>query len=266
MIDIALATKLVLTASIVVTASKVTERAGALIGALVVTLPVTVWPAFLFLSLDHDTAFLAAAALTALAANSVTAIFMFVFVVVARRRGLAASLAAALVVWVGIVFAVRAVDWTYATAGLFSFFAFSTCILAARPYRYARMPPFAPRWYDVPLRTTLVCALMAAVLVIGSWAGPIATGIVAAFPISVTSTMLILFPRIGGLPTAAVVANGLWGVAGCAAGLAALHLSFEPLGKVPSLALGLGVPITWNLIVWLVNRYRAKLRTALLTR
>lgn len=45
-----LALKLVLTAGIVVTASVVVERAG----ALVVTLPVTVWPAYVFLSLDHD--------------------------------------------------------------------------------------------------------------------------------------------------------------------------------------------------------------------
>jgi len=56
---LALAVKLVLTAGIVVTASFVTEYAGPLIGALVVTLPVTVWPAYVFLSLDHDAAFIA---------------------------------------------------------------------------------------------------------------------------------------------------------------------------------------------------------------
>ena len=46
---LSLALKLLLTAGIVVTASVIVERAGPLIGALVVTLPVTVWPAYVFL-------------------------------------------------------------------------------------------------------------------------------------------------------------------------------------------------------------------------
>ena len=260
-IDLAFVTKLVATATIVVTASMVTERAGALIGALVVTLPVTVWPAFLFLSLDHDAAFLAAGAAAGLAINSVTAIFMLVFVVLARKVVLVVSLAAALALWVALAFAVRAIDWTFTTAGLFTLVAFPSCIFATWRFRTAPMPPFAPRWYDVPLRTTLVCALMATVLVVGNWAGPVATGIVAVFPISTASTMLILFPRIGGAATAAVIANGLWGIAGISGGLAALHLAVGPFGKAPALALALAVPITWNLLVWLVSRRRVKART-----
>ena len=59
---LSLGLKLVLTAGIVVSASVVVERAGPLIGALVVTLPVTVWPAYVFLSLDHDANYLAASA------------------------------------------------------------------------------------------------------------------------------------------------------------------------------------------------------------
>ena len=69
---LALAVKLVLTAGIVVTASFVTERAGPLIGALVVTLPVTVWPAYVFLSLDHDATFIAASVVGGLAMNAVS--------------------------------------------------------------------------------------------------------------------------------------------------------------------------------------------------
>ena len=91
-----LAVELALTAGIVVTASVVTERAGPLIGALVMTLPVTVWPAYLFLALDHDKAFLAESAVGGLAVNSVNGIFMVVYAALARRRSLAISL---LVAW-----------------------------------------------------------------------------------------------------------------------------------------------------------------------
>jgi len=64
--------KLVLTAGIVVSASVMVERVGPLIGALVVTLPVTVWPAYVFLSLDHDATYVAASAQSGLAVNAVT--------------------------------------------------------------------------------------------------------------------------------------------------------------------------------------------------
>ena len=106
----------------------------------------------------------------------------------------------------------------------------------------------------MPVRTVLVCSLMAAVLIIGNWAGPVATGMIAVFPISTTCTMLILQPRIGGPATAAVVANGIWGMAGISGGLTALHLAVEGLGIVPALTLALAVPVTWNLSVWISGR------------
>ena len=67
------------------------------------------------------------------------------------------------------------------------------------------------------------------------------------------STMLIPQPRIGGRATAAVIANGLFGLAGLAVGLTALYVSIKPLGIVPALALALIVPVTWNLTVWVVR-------------
>jgi hypothetical protein len=115
------------------------------------------------------------------------------------------------------------------------------------------MPLKVRKWYDVPLRTLLVCALMGTVLVISNVVGPVATGFVAVFPISTTSTMLILQPRIGGRASAAVIANGLFGLAGIGAGLTALYISLKPLGIVPALVLALIVPVTWNLTVWAVR-------------
>jgi hypothetical protein len=103
------------------------------------------------------------------------------------------------------------------------------------------------------LRTLLVCALMGTVLVISNVVGPVATGFVAVFPISTASTMLILQPRIGGPASAAVITNGLFGLAGIGAGLIALHFSIAPLGIIPALVLLLAVPVTWNLTVWAVR-------------
>ena len=109
------------------------------------------------------------------------------------------------------------------------------------------MPTTVRKWYDVPLRTLLVCLLMATILLISNLVGPLATGFVAVFPISTTSTMLILHQRIGGPVTAAVVANGIWGLVGLSIGLSALHYSILPTGPVLALTLALAIPVTWNL-------------------
>src|SRR3972149_4839670 len=138
---LALAIKLVLTAGIVVTASFVTERAGPLIGALVVTLPVTVWPAYVFLSLDHDAAYVAASAQSGVAVTAVSAVFMLVYVVLAQRRGLLASLVAAAACWVGLAFLVRSVAWSAGAAGLLNLVAYAACTAPSRPLSPSPRPP-----------------------------------------------------------------------------------------------------------------------------
>ncbi len=258
---LSLALKLVLTAGIVVSASVVVERAGPLIGALVVTLPVTVWPAYVFLSLDHDAGYVAASALAGLAVNAVSAVFMLVYLVLAQSRGLALSLAAAVGCWIALAWLVRSLPWGAPGAALLNLLAYGACLAASRRYREARVPRLARQWYELPLRTALVCALMGAVLGLSVWAGPAATGMLAVYPISTTSTMLVLHARIGGRASAAVVANGLWGMLGIALGLFALSQTIVPLGAPAALALALALPVGWNLSVWLV-RHRAARRTA----
>ena len=54
--------------------------------------------------------------------------------------------------------------------------------------------------------------------------GPRSRGIIALFPVVFTSLMLILQPRIGGPATAAVIANGLWGLIGFGIAIVVLHL------------------------------------------
>jgi len=243
-----------LTAAIVVTASVVVERAGPLIGALVVTLPVTVWPAYVFLSLDHDAAFLAQSAQSALAINAVTAVFMLLYLVLAQRRGLLASLCIAIGCWIGLAMLVRSFAWSVGGAALLNLVAYGVCIALGNRYREAEVPRLGRQWYELPLRTLLVCSLMGVVLVLSTWAGPVATGILTVYPISTTCTMLILHPRIGGRATAAVISNGLWGLLGIGFGLYALRVAIEPLGVGTALALALAVPVCWNLSVYAARR------------
>lgn len=243
-----------MTAGVVVTASIVVERAGPLIGALVVTLPVTVWPAYLFLSLDHDAAYLAASAGAGLAVNAVSGVFMLLYLVLAQERGLALSLGAAVATWIVLAWLVRSYAWTLYSAGLLNLLVYPLCLALSRRYREVRAPRIVRLWYELPLRTALVCALMGAVLLLSQWGGAGTTGMLAVYPISTTCTMLILHARVGGRASAAVIANALWGLFGIALGLLALALTVLPWGAPLALALLLAVPVTWNLSVWFIRR------------
>jgi len=249
--------KLALTAGIVVTASIVVERAGPLIGALVAALPVTVWPAYVFLALDHDAAYVEAAARSGLAVNAVTGVFLFLYAALARRRGLLASVGAAVGAWVALALIVHAVEWTLATASLMNLIVYPVGLWLSRAMSAAQVPRLRRQWYDIPMRALLVCALMAAVLEASTFAGPAMTGVIAVYPISSTSLMLILHPRIGGPAAAAVIANSLWGLFGVGFGLMALGAGIGSLGAGLALAAALAIPIAWNLGVWLAHRRHA---------
>jgi hypothetical protein len=251
---LSLGLKLVLTAGIVVSASVVVERAGPLIGALVVTLPVTVWPAYVFLSLDHDAIYLAASAQSGLAVNAANGVFMLVYLVLAQTRGLIASLLAAVACWIGLAWLAHSLAWTLGGAALVNLVVFSACLKLSRRFREFQVPSARRQWYELPLRTALVCALMGSVLLLSNWAGPGATGMLSVYPISTSCTMLILHTRIGGRASAAVIANGLWGMLGIGGGLFALSRAILPLGTAPALALALAVPVSWNLSVWIARR------------
>ncbi len=246
--------KMLVTAGIVVAASLVAERTGPMIGSLVATLPVSAGPAFVFLSLDHDATFVAASALGGLLSTTGTILFVMVYAVLAQRHGMIASLLCAQATWFGFAFASRAVDWTLPRAILLAIVVFSICTALSRPLRHVPMPPPRRRWYDVPLRAGMVSALVLAVVTVSNVLGPYATGMLAAFPVVFTSLILILHPRAGGPPTAAVLAHSVVGMIGFALALTALHLAAVPLGSPLALTLALAICIGWNLTLFTIRR------------
>jgi hypothetical protein len=251
---LALATKMAITAAFVVLATATAERAGAFIGALVATLPIAAGPAYLFLALDHDATFIAAAALASLVINAVTAVFALVYAVTAQRRGLATSVAVALTVWTVLALLARSIEWTLTGAVLLNLVVIGMCIAIGRRFRDVPMPLMTRRWYDVPLRAAMAALLVTTVVGLSSQVGPTVTGILAVFPIVLTSLMLILQPRIGGRASAAVLANTISGLAGFSCCVLALHLAAVPLGSAAALTLALAVSVGANLLIWAARR------------
>ena len=142
-----------------------------------------------------------------------------------------------------------------AAAGiLFNAGVMAVCLPLAQRFRVAKMPLITRRWYDIPLRATLVATLVATWSRCRAWSARSISGIIALFPVVFSSLMLILQPRIGGPATAAVIANGLWGLIGFGIAIVVLHLVARQGNAPLALSLALATCVRWNLGLWFYGR------------
>jgi hypothetical protein len=248
--------RMAVAAAFVVTASFITERSGPVIGALIATLPFSAGPSYVFLSLDHDAAFIAQGALASLPINAATIFMGLTYVILAQRRNAVVSTGGAIAVWIGLAALARLIPWTLATGLVANLIAFAICIPLLRHFRHIKMPLITRRWYDIPLRAGLVATLVAVVTSLSGWVGPGLSGTIALFPVVFSSMMLILQPRIGGPATAAVIANSGWGLMGFGLAVAVLHLCALRFGSAAALSLALATCVSWNLGLWWIGRRR----------
>src|SRR5467141_3941024 len=242
--------RMAITAAFVVSASVITERSGPVIGALVATLPISAGPSYVFLALDHDAAFIAEGALASLPINAVTIFLGLTYVVLAQRRNALVSFSGAVLVWIALAALSRTVHWSLAGGLIANAVAYAICLPLLRRFRHVKMPLITRRWYDIPLRASLVATLVATVVTLSGWVGPTVSGIIALFPVVFTSMMLILHPRIGGPATAAVFANSGWGLMGLGIAIAVLHVAALQFGSAVGLSLALMVCVGWNVVLW----------------
>jgi hypothetical protein len=249
--------RMAVTAVFVVTASIITERSGPVIGALVATLPISAGPSYVFLALDHDAAFIAEGALASLPINAATIFLCLTYVVLAQRRNALVSTAAAVAVWITLASVIRSVQWSLAGGLIVNAIAYGICVPLLARYRHVKMPLITRRWYDIPLRASLVATLVATVVTVSGWGGPKVSGMIALFPAVFTSMMLILHPRIGGPATAAVVANSGWGMMGLGIAIAVLHVAALQFGSTIGLSLALTTCVSWNLGLWWNGRRKS---------
>lgn len=252
-----LALKMVVAATFVTVATVSAEKFGPAVGALVATLPVSAGPAYVFLALDHDAAFISQSALTSLSLNAATAIYAIVYVLLAQRQPFWICFPAAFAAWLTLAFVLGRVPWTTWSAVLLNIVVFPICFFISRPFRHVRMRPMKRRWYDFVVRAAMVALLVATVVTLSFYIGPAGTGVLAAFPVIYTSIMVLMHPRVGGPAAAAVLASAVPGLAGFGAAVLTLHLAAVPFGTPGALVLALAVSVVWNLTLYMRQRRRA---------
>lgn len=254
---LALALKMIVTAGFVITAAMVAERAGPALGALVATLPVAAGPAYFFVALDHDAQFISASAIGSILAHAATGWFSLAYIALAQRFGTLISVGGAIAVWFAVAFLLRSLPLSFLGAVGVNLATYAVCIVLTARYRHIEMRLFAPRWYDVPLRAVMVACLVAAVVGSSGRVGPTVTGLLAVYPIVMTSLMLIFQPRVGGRSASALIAHTMWGLVGFSAAVFTVHLATVPFGTWIGLILALAVSVVWNLALLGLRRRAA---------
>jgi hypothetical protein len=253
----ALTTKMAITALFVSVATIIAEKLGAVVGALVATLPVSAGPVYVFLALDHDPTFISASAVASLALNAATAVFVTVYVRMAQRRSLSISVSLAFTAWLATTLALASVHWTALSAFVLNLVVFTLCLWIVKPFRLVPMPLTIRPWYDFVVRAGMVTLLVGAVVTLSFRIGPTGSGVLAVFPVIYASIMVILHRRVGGPATAVVLANAVPGLAGFGAALLMLHLTAVSLGSALALIAALGVSVAWNASLYATRRQKS---------
>jgi hypothetical protein len=245
------------TALLVVSASAAAEVLGPFWGALIISLPVSAGPAYVFLSLQHHAGFVGAAALSSLATNAATGACLIGYAALTRRLPAPASLAAAVVVWLAGGLVIRHVAWTPFTATLLNLGVYGAGFIltqtvrdiAPAPSRSARQPRAV-----LAVRAIAVAMFVTAVVAVSAVLGPATTGIAAVFPVSLISLLVIVRARIGASAASLLAASALPPMLGFGLALLTLHLTIALTGVPAALCLALLVSLTWSAALLLLRR------------
>jgi hypothetical protein len=219
--------KLVLTPTLIATASLAGRRWGPSVGGWFVGLPLTSGPIAFFLALERGTGFAALVAVGALAGAFAEVAFCLAYTMLARRHGwIAASLASCVAFGVAAALLQR---WSLPFVALSVAVFVTLAVAVALMPRRATMPSApTPRW-DLPARMIVATALVLAITGAATTLGPRLSGVLGTFP--VYAAILTIFAHRTSPAAAVQVLRGLLiGLFAFAAFFVVLALSIERIG------------------------------------
>jgi hypothetical protein len=254
--------KVAITAATVVAASVAAERSGPVIGGVIVALPVSAGPGYVFLAQQASDAFIARSALYSLAMTAATALYLAVYVRIAPYLGTLASVAVSLLPWVVIAALLQRIELTWWSAVILNLAAFAFGLWLTRDSATVEAPPRRIAGLrDLLLRAVLAGSLVATVVTVSELIGPRLTGSAVTFPVVLTTLGLIMHHRYGGHAASRALRGALLAMPGFSACVLTLHLLAEPLGAPYALAAALAVSLAASALM-LLCEWAAKQRRA----
>jgi hypothetical protein len=246
--------KTLFTGMILLAASLAAERAGVLIAAIIVTLPLNAGPGFLFVALDTTPDFLARggqASFTAtLAVHTFTTAFAWAS---GRLKGFWLIWAVALVAWLVVSVPLVQFNITLTAAVILVACSFALShLLRDRRYDQGSAPTHAKR--QVGIRFLLVRALIGGSVVAltasaAKYLGPDLTGLGFAFPVMLTASAWMLYTAYGPTFAAATISNTRKGLISYVSFCFSLAVLPPLMGNMPAWFAAVGVSVVITLIL-----------------
>ena len=245
--------KLTLAPLLVAAATLVARKWGPRVGGLLLGLPLTTGPIFLFLTIDQGPRFAAVAAVGILFGLIGLSAFAVAYAAASSRTGWVAALASATGAFFAFSAAARRLGSDLVIAGLA---AWLVLVLAAsligRPeHGIARA---APPWWDLWVRMLAVAALTLTITAVAARLGPMLSGIVGTYPVAITVVLTFTHVQLGRNAALAMLRGNVLSWISFVSCFLAIGLSLDTLGTIPAIGLGVLAAVTTSVLVLWTDR------------
>lgn len=248
---LSVAVKVVFAATVVVTATAAAEKSGPMIAGLILAMPLSVGPTYVMLALTASPHFISVSAVSSMGANAAVALYVAVYVALARRVPMPVSLSLGLLTWFGAAWLQH--RWNPAPVPLLvvsTVFLGTAVLLTRHALAGRKLLAGAKRWYDLPLRALFVGLFAGTVVTVSHLIGPDWTGFLAAFPLVLTTSIVLMHPRVGAAATAAALATAIQGIFIYPLAFYLIHLFSEAWGVWWSFLAAIATIVAWAGLVY----------------
>ncbi len=234
------------TACVVIFIAWAAARFNPLVGGVLVGLPIVLGPAFFFITMEHEPAFVAASAAGALFSLTATQVFLATYVAVAGRLSAAGAMLTAAIAWAAAALPLALAPHPL-PAGLALFVAATVGFRIAirRFVPNEPSPGSANRWPLLILRGVAAGLLVGAVTLAAGWLGASLMGALLSFPVGFCTILLSLNLDHGAAIASRTAYAGLVGVSS----LAAFCLTVATMAGMTPPWIGFALSLTASLAV-----------------
>jgi hypothetical protein len=243
--------KLTLAPILVAAVTLIMRKWGAQVGGVLMGLPLTTAPIFLFLAIEQGPRFAARASVGILFGLIGLAAFAVAYAVSSSRVGWVGCLGFAVTSFLTFSVAAGRLGSDIVVAALSAWIALLLAASLIRKPRLRVAPP-PPPWWDVWVRMIAVAALTFVATTLAGRLGPVLSGIVGTFPVAITVVVMFTHIQLGRDAVAAILRGSVLSWFGFASCFLAIGLSIERLGILVSMSFGaVAAFVTSLLVLWL---------------
>ena len=254
--------KLTLAPLLVALATFVSRRWGPMIGGVVVGLPLSTGPIFLFLAIDQGIDFAKEACTGILIGLVGLAGFALSYALASRRTGWAISLLMSAVAYFLVSMAVSNY-WNGGVieAGIAAYVALVASVCLIRRPRLEAIRSASP-WWDIWFRMIAAGGLTLAITMAAGRLGPTLSGIVGTYPVVSTVVMTFTHHQFGPEAAVAMLRGTVLSWIAFVSSFLAIGLSLQSIGLAGSLSLGVIAAACTAVLVLRIDRFLASQKMA----